>query len=119
MSRIITMLLLAVVMAAGVAYGDVVGKYSGGGSNPGGGGNYNCDVVIAKNGENYLVQWYINGALAYDGVGIMKNGLLCVGYASGGGYGVVVYEVAADGTLNGVWTTPGFTALGSETLKKK
>ena len=111
-------LLLTVVLAA-AAFADVVGEYGGEGANPGGGGSYICDVRITKTGDVYGVQWFFDGVLGYEGVGIMKNGLFCVGYAASGGYGVVVYEVAADGTLEGIWTTPGFDDLGKETLRKK
>jgi hypothetical protein len=116
--RTLLFFLLTGVLAAS-AFADVVGEYTGAGSNPGGGGSYTCDVRITKTGDVYGVQWFFEGALGYEGVGIMKNGLFCVGYASGGSYGVVVYEVAADSTLKGVWTTPGFDQLGTETLKKK
>jgi len=114
--------LLVTVLAgatAGAAFADVVGEYSGAGTNPGGEGSYTCDVTITKSGPAYGVQWFFEGQLGYEGVGLMKNGLFCVGYASSGGYGVVVYEVQTDGSLLGIWATPGFDGLGSETLKKK
>jgi hypothetical protein len=113
------LLIFLTALLATAAFADVVGEYAGAGSNPGGVGSYACDVRITRAGDVYGVQWFFEGALGYEGVGIMKNGLFCVGYASGGSYGVVVYEVAADGTLEGVWTTPGFDQLGTETLKKK
>lgn len=104
---------------ATAALADVAGTYTGGGTNPGGAGSYDCDVVITKTGEVYSVQWYFGGALGYDGVGVMKNGLFCVGFANPEGYGVVVYDVKADGSLEGVWTGPGAEELGTETLTKK
>jgi hypothetical protein len=116
--RAYALLILTCALAA-TAFGDVVGDYAGRGTNPGGEGSYTCDVKITKSGDVYGVQWYFDGSLGYEGVGIMKGGLFCVGYASGGGYGVVVYDVKTDGTLEGVWTTPGSEDLGSETLKKK
>jgi len=116
--RYVKLVSILFVLLATAAFADVVGNYSGHGVNPGGGGAYDCDVTITKTGDVYSVQWYFNGQLGYDGVGIMKNGLFCVGYAANG-YGVVVYEIAADGTLNGVWTTPGATDMGTEVLKKK
>ncbi len=109
----------AMLLFAGAALGDVVGNYKAHGANPGGGQAYDCDVTITKAGDVYTVQWFFNGELGYDGVGIMKNGLFCVGYAASGGYGVVVYEVKADGSLAGVWTTPGFQDTGTETLTRK
>jgi len=117
--RVLLALLPLVVCASLALAADVAGTYAGSGANPGGGGAYDCDVTIAKNGDVYDVQWYIGGGLAYEGVGIMKNGLLCVGFASGNSYGVVVYEQKADGTLEGVWTGPGASDLGTETLKRK
>ena len=112
-------LALPLALAASALAG-VAGTYAGHGENPpGGSGPYDCEVVISQSGDIYSVQWYFGGQLGYDGVGIMKNGLLCVGYAASGGYGVVVYEVQADGSLAGVWATPGFTDVGTETLKKK
>jgi opacity protein-like surface antigen len=116
------LLLVSVVFAltlANAASADVAGTYTGGGTNPGGAGSYDCDVVITKTGDVYSVQWYFGGALGYDGAGIMKNGLFCVGFASQDGYGVVVYEIGTDGSLSGVWTMAGADELGTETLKKK
>jgi len=116
-----TLLLVAALtlVASFALAADVVGTYTGHGANPGGAGGYDCDVVVAKNGDVYSVQWYFGGNLGYDGVGIMKNGLFCVGFASPQGYGVVVYTANADGSLDGVWTMPGATDLGTETLKRK
>jgi hypothetical protein len=117
-----TLLLVSVAFAfalVSVASADVAGTYTGGGTNPGCAGSYDCDVVVTKTGDVYSVQWYFGGSLGYDGAGIMKNGLFCVGFASQDGYGVVVYEVAADGSLIGVWTMAGSDELGTETLTKK
>ncbi len=100
---------------AGSAFADVAGTYTGSGTNPDG-SKYDTEVVITKTGQSYSVQWYFDGNLGYAGVGIMKNGLFCVGYASPDGYGVVVYEVMDDGSLEGIWTGPGAQTLGSETL---
>jgi hypothetical protein len=116
------LLLFALVSALSLStevFADVAGTYTGGGTNPGGTDSYDCDVVITKTGEVYNVQWYFGGALGYEGVGITKNGLLCVGFANPEGYGVVVYDVKADGSLEGVWTGPGTEELGTETLTKK
>ncbi|MEE8639325.1 MAG: hypothetical protein V3T41_02835 [bacterium] len=116
--RVFAFLVLTCALAA-AALGDVAGEYRGGGTNPGGQGSYTCDVKITRSGDVYEVQWFFDGALGYEGVGIVKDGLFCVGYASGQGYGVVVYEVKGGGTLEGIWTTPGFDGLGRETLTKK
>jgi hypothetical protein len=115
--RVFALSVLTCALAA-AALGDVAGEYRGEGTNPGGQGSYICDVKITRTGDAYEVQWFFDGALGYEGVGIVKDGLFCVGYSSGQGYGVVVYEVK-NGTLEGIWTTPGFDGLGRETLTKK
>jgi hypothetical protein len=115
--RKFALLALTCTLAA-AAFGDVVGDYAGEGTNPGGQGSYTCEVKINRTGDVYAVQWFFDGALGYEGVGIVKDGLFCVGYVSDQGYGVVVYEVKGS-TLEGIWTTPGFDGLGRETLTKK
>lgn len=47
-------------------------------------------------------------------VGVVKDGHLCVGYESHIGYGVALYEIKADGALDGVFGLPGFKDTGSE-----
>jgi hypothetical protein len=114
MRAIILFTVIGLALAGG-AFADVAGSYTGSGTNPDGSG-YDTEVVITKTGQTYSVQWYFDGNLGYDGVGIMKNGLFCVGFANPDGYGVVVYEVGDDGSLVGVWTGPGAEKLGSEKL---
>jgi hypothetical protein len=116
--RFSALVVLTCALAAAAA-ADVVGEYAGEGVNPGGGESYTCEVQVTQTGEVYAVKWFFNGQLGYEGVGLMKGGLFCVGYASSGGYGVVVYDVRADGALEGVWTAPGFDDVGTETLRKK
>ncbi|MCP4228935.1 MAG: hypothetical protein GY771_02145 [bacterium] len=113
--RVLTMFMIIGLTLAGGAFADVAGSYTGSGTNQNG-SKYDTEVVIAKVGQTYSVQWYFDGNLGYEGVGIMKNGLLCVGYANPEGYGVVVYEVKDDGSLEGIWTGPGAEKLGSEKL---
>ncbi|NIT37035.1 MAG: hypothetical protein GTN49_11150 [candidate division Zixibacteria bacterium] len=112
-------LLVSTCALAAAAFGDVVGEYQGSGTNPGGQGSYTCDVAITKSGDVYAVQWFFDGELGYEGVGIVKDDLFCVGYTSSGSYGVVVYEVKADGSLDGTWTGAGATNVGTEKLKRK
>ena len=113
--RAIILFTIIVLALAGSAFADVAGSYTGSGTNPDG-SKYDTEVVITKVGQTYSVMWYFDGKPGYEGVGIMKNGLFCVGYANPNGYGIVVYEVKDDGTLEGIWTGPGAEKLGSETL---
>jgi len=101
------------VSAAGVA-----GKYTGSGTNPEG-GSYECDVTVSRKGDAYGVMWYFDGALGYEGTGILKGNTFVVGYAGPQGYGVVAYVVKRDGSLDGTWAGKGSTKVGTENLKKR
>jgi len=94
------------------------GKYTGSGTNPDG-GSYTCDVTVSRAGRAYAVAWYFDGQLGYEGTGIVKGNTFVVGFASPQGYGVVAYTIGRDGSLDGTWTAPGATKLGTEKLKRR
>jgi hypothetical protein len=96
----------------------VEGEYSGYGTTPYG-TSYRCDVTVARKGDAYVVTWYLEGKVSYKGTGILKDDTLVVGYAAPEGYGVVAYEVKADGSLEGEWAAKGGSKAGTETLKRK
>jgi hypothetical protein len=97
---------------------NVEGKYTGSGTNPDG-GSYECDVTVSRAGRAYAVAWYFDGQLGYEGTGIVKRNTFVVGFASSQGYGVVAYTIGRDGSLDGTWTAPGATKLGTEKLKRQ
>jgi hypothetical protein len=74
--------------------------------NPGGGAAYTGSVRISRVGEVYQLAWTIPGTPPYSGVGIEMNGVLAVGWSSGGSPGVVVYQVNG-GQLSGKWSQAG------------
>jgi hypothetical protein len=75
-------------------------------ANPGGGGSYTGNVQISLVGDVYQLAWTIPGTPPYRGVGIEMNGVLAVGWSSGGSPGVVVYRVSG-GQLAGKWSQVG------------
>lgn len=79
---------------------------------------YAGNVYIAKEGQTYRLLWEFLGSIPYEGVGVVMDNTLCVGWSNlGGGYGVVVYKVA-QGSLKGKWTTPALGGLaGIEDLE--
>lgn len=99
------------VQAAGVE-----GSYHAEGENPDG-GEYEADVTITQQGDVYVVEWSTDGEVFSAGVGILKNDTLSVGFAfESGAFGVVVYEVQDDGSLEGEWVLTGTEDLMPETL---
>jgi hypothetical protein len=102
---------------AGASVADVARTYTRGGTKPRGAGSYDRGAVITKTGEIYSVQWGHGDGSVYEGVGVMKNGLLCVCFAEPENYSVCVYD-NNDGSIETVWINPGAEELGTETLPK-
>lgn len=101
---------------AATAANDVTGKYTCFGKQPYTGQRYGYKVEIEKAGEIYLLRWTVEENVGYSGVGVIKDGYLCVGYESYISYGVAAYKIETDGTLNGVFGLPGYKETGSEKL---
>lgn len=99
---------------------DIAGTYDATGSNPDGGGQYESELTIKPHGDVYQFSW-VSGKLSYDGVGVMTDGEVAVAYTSGNdgkGCGVVLYKVAADGTLDGKFGYWGVDTIETETAKR-
>jgi hypothetical protein len=76
-------------------------------------------IDIAPRGEVYQLNWSWEGQPTYDGVGVVLNGRLCVGYAGPVGYGVSVYKIGTGGDLEGYSALPGNPALTLEKLHRR
>lgn len=77
---------------------------------------YAGTLNITKTGEVYKLVWNIPFPI-YDGIGIIVDHILCVGWsARGGNCGVVVYKVEG-GKLKGTWATSDSGAIGTEDLE--
>ena len=91
--------------APAVAAPDFSGKYLADGIGNGG-RPYRAMVEIRREGDMYNVIWVLGPRETYSGVGLAEGDALCVGWASGGTPGVIVYE-SQKGKLVGRWTAPG------------
>jgi|GEM_PF-2275953 hypothetical protein len=116
--RWISLIVLSLAFAA-TAADDLAGKYTAFGEDPRTRAYYSYDVEITPQGDVYKVTWYWEGGALYDGVGVVLNGLLCVGYAGPVGYGVSVYKIEPDGALKGFSALPGNPGKGWENLHPK
>ncbi len=113
--RWISLTVLMLALAASAA-DDLAGTYTAFGYDPHPRATYGYAVEIVKRGDVYHVAWFQEGRKLYDGVGVVLNGLLCVGYAGPLGCGVSVYTIEAGGDLKGHWAWPGHPGLGWENL---
>jgi hypothetical protein len=93
---------------------DIAGKYNVTGSNPDGGA-YKGTLEIIPHGDVYQFRW--NAGTQYDGVGVANGTVVAVAFANGPngkGCGVIDYEIASDGALDGKWGYWGVNEAGSE-----
>ena len=90
--------LLPVATAAPEEIAAPQGAYKVGGRNADG-TSYQGSVTIAKHGRVYQLSWKI-GSTSYRGNGTLQDNLLTVNW---GGSTPVVYALAADGSLTGLW----------------
>ena len=91
---------------------DIAGKYNVAGSNPDGGA-YKGTLEVISHGDVYQFRW--NAGTQYDGVGVANGNVVAVAFANGAngkGCGVVDYEIAGDGALDGKWGYWGVNEAG-------
>jgi hypothetical protein len=82
------------------------GRYRVSGKNPNG-SRYSGQLTISHQGGRYALDWRV-GSSAYKGTGTMTNNIPTVSWGSAT---PVIYALAADGTLKGLWEA----GLGEET----
>lgn len=97
---------------------DVVGKYVGGGTEPEG-RPYTCELEVVAFKTMYDVQRRVDGDEPYAGVAILSENTFAVGFNDGRRYGLVAYNVNADGSLTGISAFEGGAKTGTETLTKE
>lgn len=97
---------------------DIVGEYVGGGNDPEG-RPYTCELEVTAFRTMYDVKRRVDGGEPYAGVGILSENTFAVGSNDGRRYGLVAYNVNADGSLTGISAYEGGTKTGTETLTKK
>src|SRR2546423_11476288 len=82
---------------------DVAGHYNIVGTNPNG-ATYKGTLEVITRGDVYQFKW--NAGTQYDGVGVQNGNIIAVAFANGEngkGCGVVDYDIASNGSLNGKW----------------
>ena len=97
---------------------DIDGKYNVVGSNPNG-APYKGTLEVITRGDVYQFRW--NAGTQYDGVGVQNGKIVAVAFANGAngkGCGVVDYDIANDGSLNGKWGYWGTNEAGTESATR-
>lgn len=71
------------------------------------------ELTIEQSGDTYQFVWDV-GQGDVTGTGIRQNDILSAVFGAPGRCGLVVYDVEADGVLDGVWTPQGQSNIGTE-----
>lgn len=67
------------------------------------GAQYSGKLILKKNDDYYTARWLIEGGEEFEGLGVAYNDSLAIGFRSGSGAGVILYQGDADGKLRGIW----------------
>jgi len=97
---------------------DIAGKYDITGTNPAG-SVYKGTLEVITRGDVYQFRW--NAGTQYDGVGVQNGNVIAVAFANGSdgkGCGVIDYDIASDGSLNGKWGYWGINEAGTESATR-
>lgn len=97
---------------------DIAGKYDITGTNPAG-SVYKGTLEVLTRGDVYQFRW--NAGTQYDGVGVQNGNVIAVAFANGSdgkGCGVIDYDIASDGSLNGKWGYWGINEAGTESATR-
>jgi hypothetical protein len=106
--------LLAVSAVPAMAQ-SIGGRYTAEGTNING-TSYSGEAEITLTSETTCeIKWETGGPEA-SGICMRNDDSFAAGYMMGDQVGLIIYKVAADGTLNGLWTIAGNGGAGTETL---
>jgi hypothetical protein len=97
---------------------DIAGTYNITGTNPTG-TQYKGTLDVITRGDVYEFKWH--AGTEYDGVGVQNGNVIAVAFATGPegkGCGVVDYDIASDGALNGKWGYWGTNDAGTESATR-
>jgi hypothetical protein len=89
--------------------------YDATGTNPDG-SKYTGDVAVRiLSDTTFAIEWTIAGTV-YKGFGMRRNDALAATYLIDGEPGLVIYQVAPKGGLDGLWAVRGENGNGTEKL---
>lgn len=91
----------------------VGGNYSVKGTNPDG-SSYTGTAEITPSGDTCRMVWHTGSTSR--GICMLANKAFAATYKMGDSYGLVIYELQADGVLKGVWTVADEKGAGTEIL---
>lgn len=116
-----TMLAAAWLGATGLALADAevhAGHYKSSGTNPDGSHYHGSATITILSDTTCEIAWMSGGSSTPSSKGICMrdSDSFAAAYKMGNAYGLVIYKIQSDGSLEGVWTVAGQQGAGTETL---
>jgi hypothetical protein len=115
MTKLLASILLGLCMIAPASAQSIGGHYTTAGTNLDG-SPYGGTVEITLTSETTCTIHWITGSSTSDGICSRNGNAFAAAYVLGDAFGLVVYKVLEDGTLDGLWTIAGQGGNGTEVL---
>ncbi len=115
MKKVISAIALLGALALPAHAQSIGGQYTAQGTNLDG-SPYSGTAEITLTSETTCVIKWTTGPTDASGICMRNDDSFAAGYELNGEIGLVIYKVAADGTLSGLWTVAGKEGSGTETL---
>ena len=107
--------LLSLAAAFPAAAQSIGGTYTVEGTNFDGSPYSGTAEIVLTSETTCVIQW-ITGGTTSQGICMRNDDAFSAGYVLGDAIGLVVYKVAADGSMHGLWTIAGKEGNGTEVL---
>ena len=115
MKKSIFALALLAAWALPASAQSIGGQYTTQGTNLDGSA-YSGTADITLTSETTCEITWATGSTKASGICMRNDNSFAAGYELNGEIGLIIYKVAADGTLNGLWTVAGKEGNGTEVL---
>jgi len=110
--------LVAAILTAGLSTASaqsIGGEYSVEGTNLDG-SSYSGEATITLTSDTTCVIQWKTGSTMSEGICSRNDDAFAAGYVLGNSYGLVIYKVQDDGSMEGLWTIQGQNGTGTEKL---
>ncbi len=106
----------AALITPSLAQTSIGGRYSVEGTNLNG-TTYSGEATITLTSETTCEIVWATGETTSSGICMRNDDSFSAAYRMGDEIGLIIYKVAADGSMNGLWTIAGNGGAGTEVLK--
>ena len=115
MRRLPAVAFILLCLAASASAQSIGGMYNVEGTNLDG-SNYSGAAEIKLTSDTTCTVHWVTGGTTSEGICSRNGNAFAAAYVLGDVFGLVVYKVGADGSLDGLWTIAGKDGNGTEVL---